>query len=103
MKLKLRILRFYHDSRFIEINVKGPEIEVEKILQGFDERFNVKHIPDEIEIRITLQPTKIAIVNQDWRVAELNAGNILKPDQYDVIATICLGIARAAQGFEPEG
>ncbi|TFG27025.1 tetratricopeptide repeat protein [Candidatus Thorarchaeota archaeon] len=103
MKLELRVLRFYYDPRFIEIHVKGPDKEVENVLQGFDEHFNVEHIPDENEIRRTLQTARAALVVHAWRAAELNAQYILKHEPYNAIATMYLGIARAAQGFEPEG
>lgn len=103
MNLELRILRYYHNPRFIEINVKGTDITVEKILEGFEKWFNVEHILEENEIRQTLQTARAALAVHAWRAAELHVQQVLKHEPHNAVAMMYLGIARATQGYEPEG
>jgi tetratricopeptide (TPR) repeat protein len=103
MHLELRVLKSYHNSPFIEMQVTGPEPVVEIILERFERRFDIEHIPQEREPEYSLRTARAAVVIHAWRAAELNAQQALRFDPINPEAMMYLGIAKAAQGFEPEG
>ncbi|MFW9909600.1 MAG: tetratricopeptide repeat protein [Candidatus Thorarchaeota archaeon] len=102
MRVQLRMARLNTDSRFIEIDVAGPEKSVNPILEGFERRFNTDHIPREREIEYTLQSARAAAQIHAWRTVELNAKKVLDNEPYNSEATMFLGLVKAAQGYEPE-
>ncbi|MBN2229235.1 MAG: tetratricopeptide repeat protein [Candidatus Thorarchaeota archaeon] len=103
MKLELRVLRFYQDPRYIEIRVAGLDEIVHMILEGFERRFSREHVPQDREMEYALRNARAAVQVHAWRAAELNAHQVLKHEPYHAEATMYLGIAKAAQGYEPEG
>ncbi len=103
MKIELRVARFNTDSRFIEMSVAGPEKPVNIILEGFEKQFNTNHIPEERNIEYTLRNARAAMQIHAWRVVELNAQKALNCEPYNSDAMMFLGIAKAFQGYEPEG
>jgi len=103
MRIELQVLRCHTDPRFIELRIAGPERPVNIILEGFEKRFNINHIPEEREVEYTLQNARAAVRVHAWRIAELNAQKALSYEPYNPDAIMYLGIAKAAQGYEPEG
>lgn len=103
LRVQLRMARLNTDSRFIEIEVAGPEKPVSLILEGFEKRFITDHIPEEKEIEYTLRSARAAAQIHAWRTVELNAKKVLDSEPHNSDATMFLGIVKAAQGYEPEG
>ncbi len=101
--LELKVTRSYHDPRFIEIRIRGTEEECESITDGFVSVFKQGIITDTETIMMYLKNAKSAIRIQAWRAAEFNALEYLKYEPNNPEALMYLGVARSAQGFEPEG
>jgi tetratricopeptide (TPR) repeat protein len=101
--LKLHVLRRHPNPRFIEMCVSGPQTEVEAIVEEFENRFRNEHIPEEKQLEYFLRTAKAASAVHAWRAAELNAQQVFKHDSNNPAALMYLGIAKAAQGYEPEG
>ncbi|NHJ12900.1 MAG: hypothetical protein EAX95_04450 [Candidatus Thorarchaeota archaeon] len=101
--LELRTHRYYHDPRFVEIQVAGQEKAVSGILERFSSHFNNEAKPDASEVTRLLRIARSAVRVHAWRAAEMNSIEALRGDPLNDEALMYLGIARAAQGFEPEG
>jgi TolA-binding protein len=103
MQLELNVRRVGQESRKIEIYVTGPDSSVEMILERFEKRFERGHVPQEKELEYSLQTARAAITVHAWRAAEQNAQQALRHDPVNPEAMMYMGIAKAAQGYEPEG
>ncbi len=64
---------------------------------------NTKEPLNEEELSRLISSMRDAIGIQAWRSADLTAREVLKHKPNDPDALMYLGVARAAQGYEPEG
>jgi tetratricopeptide (TPR) repeat protein len=103
LSLELCTVRSQSKPRFIEIRVSGPQSELDLILKEFERRFRDEHIPQEKQPEYFLRIAEAATSVGAWRVVELNAQEVFKYDPNSTMALMYLGVARAEQGFEPEG
>jgi tetratricopeptide (TPR) repeat protein len=101
--LELRAVRPYHDQRFIEIQVAGPDNAVNHILERFNSHFQRESSPNGTSIPRLIETARVAARLHAWRVVETNALEVLKHDEQNSEALMYLGLVKAAQGFEPEG
>jgi hypothetical protein len=103
MHLEMQALRTHPHDRFLEIRVTGPEAATNIILESYQSRFGGEGIPDDSGLLMYLRTAKTAATLNAWRAAEFNAQRVLEHEPNNPEALMYLGIARAAQGFEPEG
>ncbi|NWF96884.1 MAG: tetratricopeptide repeat protein [Candidatus Thorarchaeota archaeon] len=103
LSLELRAFRNGQEPRSIVASVTGPEDHALTILAGFEECFNVDGSDPGWQRSHLRRLTRSAIGLSAWHLAELNASEMLMNDPHDPEALMYLGIAKAAQGYAPEG
>lgn len=103
MRLELQAIRSHNDKRSLEVRLRGPEGSIDKIMESYQKRFDKEQAPEDNRLMTYLGIARAAVKLKAWRAAEFNAQQALQHDPNNPEALVYLGLARAAQGFEPEG
>lgn len=103
MRLELQALRLLDNQRFLEIRLEGPEEATDRIMEIYQKRFGKQQVPEDNRFMMSMGIARAAVKLNAWRTAEFNAQQALLHDPNNPEALVYLGVAKAAQGFEPEG
>src|SRR5687767_9325865 len=80
--LGIRCERNWHDPRYIEMQVEGPEQAVETIEADFRQQFGTEPTPTEDQLQVQEMYAELSIRAGAWPAAEMQARTVLsqKPD-----------------------
>lgn len=95
--LGIRCERNWHDPRYIEMQVEGPEEAVETIEAHFRQQFGTEPAPTEDQLRMQEASAEVSIRVGAWQAAEMQARSVLSRKPDSVTALFCLGVALAVQ------
>ncbi|MFX0108228.1 MAG: tetratricopeptide repeat protein [Candidatus Hodarchaeota archaeon] len=102
INLEMHATRLSGNQRSLELRVAGSEEAVSKVIEYFNLCFQSSIVP-ESEMQRLHKSASNAFNIHAWRVVERYALRMLELEPHDPTALMFLGVARAEQGYEPEG